>query len=74
MSRAIANRLERLESARTDIHTQLVVRRHGEDVALFSRTIRYLDPCVIQLEWPERDGADGDNLLLSEHEPFVIGT
>ena len=55
MSRAIDNRLAKLEAARTDVTAQLVVRRHGEDVALFSRTIRYVDPCQIRLRWPERE-------------------
>ena len=54
MSRAILNRLDKLEAARTDITTTMVVRRDGEDAVLFSRTIRYQDPTEIQLRWPER--------------------
>ena len=54
MSRAILNRLDKLEAARTDITTQMVVRRHGDDAALFSRTIRHQEPAEIQLRWPER--------------------
>lgn len=54
MSHAIRNRLDKLEAARTDITTEMVVRRRGEDVALFSRTIRYQDDAVIELRWPER--------------------
>ena len=55
MSRSIFNRLDKLEAARTDITTTMVVRRDGEDAALFSRTIRYQESAVIALEWPERE-------------------
>ncbi len=55
MSRAIQNRLDRLEAARTDITAQMVIRRHGEEVALFSRSIRYQDSAQIHLRWPERE-------------------
>ena len=54
MSISHDRRLDKLERARTDIHSQLVVYRHGEDAALFSRTIRHQDPAEIQLRWPER--------------------
>ena len=57
MSRAISNRLAKLEALNLNVTTGLVVRRHGEDVALFSRTIRYQDPAEIQLRWPERKEA-----------------
>ena len=55
MSRAILNRLDRLEAARTDLTTTMQVRRHDDDAVLFSRTIRYLDAAVIVLAWPERE-------------------
>ena len=55
MSGSQLTRIERLEASRTDVTTELVVLRHGEDSALFSRTIRYLDPAEIQLRWPERN-------------------
>ena len=55
MSRAILNRLDKLEAARTDKTTEMIVCRFGEDVALFSRTIRRLDPAVVDLGWPERE-------------------
>ncbi|MFC2085681.1 hypothetical protein ACFLRO_00555 [Bacteroidota bacterium] len=54
MSRAIANRLERLEAARTDLTTQLVVRRAGDPAALFTLVIPYQEPAKIDLKWPER--------------------
>jgi len=55
MSRAILNRLDRLEAARTDVTTTMQVHRHDDDAVLFSRTIRYLDPAQIHLRWPERN-------------------
>ena len=54
MSGSQPTRLDRLEAARTDITTELVVRRHDADAVLFSRTIRRLDPAVVDLGWPER--------------------
>jgi len=55
MSRAILNRLAKLEALNLNLTTTMTVRRHGDDAALFSRTIRYLDAAVIVLAWPERE-------------------
>ena len=55
MSRAILNRLAKLEALNLNLTTTMTVRRHGDDAALFSRTIRYLDPAQIRLRWPERE-------------------
>ena len=55
MSRAIDNRLRKLEALNLNVTTTMQVHRHDDDAVLFSRTIRYLDPAQIHLRWPERN-------------------
>ena len=55
MSRAIDNRLRKLEALNLNATTTMQVHRHDDDAALFSRTIRYQDSAEIHLRWPERE-------------------
>jgi hypothetical protein len=68
VSQSQQTRLERLEQARTDVSSQLVVRRAGEAVALFTVVVPYLEPATIDLEWPERNEAQSASIRLSEHQ------
>ena len=54
MSRAISNRLAKLEALNLNVTTELVVRRHGARELLFRRAVPYVDPVKIELGWPER--------------------
>ena len=71
MSLSQLTRIERLEAGRTDVTSQLVVRRYGEDMVLFSRTIRYQEPAAIELRWPERERAVES--IKDHNEPEVEG-
>ncbi len=66
MSGSQLTRIERLEAGRTDITTELVVRRHGESEMLFRRAIRYQESAQIQLRWPERNEVVDS---LEDHTP-----
>ena len=54
MSRAISNRLAKLEALNLNVTTELVVRRYGAREVLFRRAVPYVDPVKIELRWPER--------------------
>ena len=72
MSRAIDNRLRKLEALNLNVTTTMQVHRHDDDAVLFSRTIRYLDPAVIQLRWPERN--EVVDSLYDHNTPGVEGS
>ena len=57
MSRAISNRLAKLEALNLNVTTELVVRRHGARQLLFRQAVPYVDPVKIELRWPERNEA-----------------
>ena len=68
MSQSQLSRIERLEAGRTDVTTELTVRRADDPAALFTVIIPYMEPAVVTLAWPERGPAYGDSVQLSEHE------